>query len=101
MAFTVHAICTARLRGLYVLPRAEPEEVHTALGALGSIIHTALARYISHTVDSNCVEKLRVPDRGARRVGDRARRGVMTGRPGIVCEARYSIVCEARSGGRG
>ena len=30
MVFTVYEICTAR--GLYALPRAEPEEVHTARG---------------------------------------------------------------------
>ena len=28
MVFTVYGICTAR--GMHVLPRAEPEEVHTA-----------------------------------------------------------------------
>ena len=37
MVFTVYEICTAR--GLYVLPRAELEEVHTAQG-----------RYISHAL---------------------------------------------------
>ena len=37
MVFTVYGICTALV--LYVLPRAEPEEVHTAL-----------ARYISHAL---------------------------------------------------
>ena len=37
MVFTVHGICTAR--GLYVLPRAESEEVHTVRG-----------RYISHAL---------------------------------------------------
>ena len=30
VVFTVYGICTAR--GLYVLPRVEPEEVHTAQG---------------------------------------------------------------------
>ena len=41
------------------------------------IVHTdkrAIAVLGGHTVDFNCVEKLRVPDRGAPRVGDRARR---------------------------
>ena len=37
MVFTVYGICTAR--GLYVPPRAEPEEVHTVRG-----------RYISHAL---------------------------------------------------
>ena len=37
MVFTVYEICTAR--GLYVLPRAEPEEVHTVR-----------RRYISHAL---------------------------------------------------
>ena len=30
MVFTVYGICT--VRGLYVIPRVEPEEVHTARG---------------------------------------------------------------------
>ena len=38
MVFTVYGICTAR--GLYVLLRAEPEEVHTARGWYYSTVKT-------------------------------------------------------------
>ena len=36
MVFTVYRICTAR--GLYVLPRAEPKEVHTYIQHEGGTI---------------------------------------------------------------
>ena len=55
---------------------------------LMDLMACAIRKSCVSTVHFNCVEKLRVPDRGARRVGDRARRGVMTGYPRKLAKGR-------------